>query len=281
MIRTTVGCARRGLVNSARLGQGAAWAWPRCSSNWKHPQQERDSEDVGSGSIPSPNLLIQTYVNPNVYIPGPWILQKAAEYDLGFPPQFRLVKGQVPDAAIRVLVSPKHCIAFTHMKYFTQLRHPLTDKFFGLYKAIMDKPLWLQLKMVTDGNKSKSVVRSTSKRVVKKAFIQALKLHGYDSWGRARDKGAIKDLFGTVKLHISRPKEVTQTKFEDLVAFLSETIDRQIKSTLSRPPSPARHIKNDGPRDGGRAQPRAPDTRTGSKKDFSGRPQPARRRKAA
>ncbi|KAK3693979.1 hypothetical protein B0T22DRAFT_437110 [Podospora appendiculata] len=233
MIRTTLGCVRRGLVNPARPGPGPGpdAIWPRCYSDSK-PQPEFEIDDVRPGSIPSPALLIQTYENPDAVKPGPWILRKAAELNLGFPNHVRIVKGQDNGAAVKALVSSKHCISSFHMKYFTQLTHALTDKYFALYQAKMDKPLWLQLQILTAGTNCKSVVRTTSRKMLKEAFIRALKANGYDPWGRANGEDAVEDLYGTVKLQIVRPKEVAQTKPEDLVAFLTPLISGQIKASL-------------------------------------------------
>lgn len=162
---------------------------------------------------------------------------------IGFPDELRLVPRLRPnDYHVRISVSPKHVFSGYHVKYFNPNEHPLIEKFLYLYtQDHKTKPLWSYVHAAAfDG--ARSVVRTNSERMARKAFIHAMRALGYDSYGRALDGGR-DDLYGTIRLQINDPKILLNAKFDSVVEVFKTSFTTHAIPRLKENTSPVRDFR--------------------------------------
>ncbi len=134
---------------------------------------------------------------------------------------------------LNVLVSRRHCVDVTSMKYFDKFEHPFGRTMFDFYIAKKNRPLWYS---AWGGIGARPFVCSTAKRKIEHAVRDALASHGYDREGRrmaSAEDSVVQDLFGTLKINTMEPKLVCNAEFADLLKQM-ELIVRAVEIELRR-----------------------------------------------
>ncbi|KAK3938421.1 hypothetical protein QBC46DRAFT_390317 [Diplogelasinospora grovesii] len=223
----------------SQRGVASANRPPRSSSKPKG-----SGEDVGSIDWIHRQI---GYEDTNDYTTGLKVRELSRKFNIHPPIGLRLIKGQnFEKYPVRVSVCKQHTFSMYHMKYLGPTEQPLTDKFISFYaaKGRRDQPLWCYVQRNAN-DETRVVVQSTAGRRVRAAFIAALRINGYDKFGRplpqesdgeeaqrAAGGDRNRQLYGTIRLNVFEPKKLMQLDFQELVNYLAEHIKKRIEPTL-------------------------------------------------
>ncbi|KAI0475921.1 hypothetical protein GGR56DRAFT_640215 [Xylariaceae sp. FL0804] len=137
-----------------------------------------------------------------------------------------------PGCRLSVKHSRSHCFHPDSQKYLTQDgisgEHANCQTILDYYVASTRKPLWMHVKC-TYGRDTRPYARTTGEGRVKHALRDALRLAGFDQYGRKREKSSvIADLHGTLYVQFWYAK-VIHTKYESLVEAAQGVIDLAVQ----------------------------------------------------
>jgi hypothetical protein len=192
----------------------------------KLPDEFSTKFETGTFRLPTSHPTGPQAAHPTAgfedFTPSKKVLKFAADQKIAFPNALNLVPAQrLKDFHIRVLLSPHHVFSFYHLKYLAEFEHPLITKMLHFYaQEKQTKPLWCHIHGSSTADGSKVVVRCASERMVRAALFRALNAAGYDSVGKSLD-GSKRDLRGTIRIAIARPKDALKVEFDPLVEYLT------------------------------------------------------------
>lgn len=164
-----------------------------------------------------------------------------AKNDIGSYHEFKTV--QAMGGFITLKSATRHVSKFSDDVYLSEVGHPFAEAVVRRYlRDHKEKPLWC---VTTIYSSDFAIVRGKTKYRAHAAFYQALKNAGYDKSGRRiaeRKEGGrtatASELFGTVNIMTSAPKELLKKPFTTLRDFFEQAIkklERQLGKSSASP----------------------------------------------
>ncbi|KAI1097227.1 hypothetical protein F4804DRAFT_328205 [Jackrogersella minutella] len=221
------------------------WAQRRDAVKHRPPRNLPSSGSVDNGigtsgteeEIEPGQHVIKICKEHRIWLPGYGVLKPLRMKDL------RLSDNM---CRLGILISERHCIDPTSMKYLDRFEHPFAKSILDRYIAKNHEPLWY--KVLSFPVAAPFPCRIADRRI-RHAFRDALAAYGYDREGRKiktddDDHSIIADMFGTIKISCKDPKAACNAKFPDLLAQAKKIV-AGIERMLARDKR-GRHIGNFG-----------------------------------